>query len=129
MVLVEIDRLVAVDVLAIKGAHELLAILVTKSSDMVLDTCSGELLLKRNLLELHVMHTGTGGTQQRGGCNQSVLHVGSSDQQKYKLCYKKVLGIEDGMDKKDESSREAASQDVNAAACVGRGWSGVSCGG
>ena len=59
-----VDGGISEDVLGLRR-HELLAILLTKSSDMVPHAGSLELLVERDLLQLHVMDAGGGGAEQR----------------------------------------------------------------
>lgn len=55
--------------------HELLAVFVTKSSDMIPHASSSELLVKRDLLQLHAVDASSGRPEQRRGCDKRRLHL------------------------------------------------------
>jgi hypothetical protein len=44
-----------------------------------------QLLLKRNLLKLHLVYAGLGGAQEGGGCDESALHVGRQAAPEWRL--------------------------------------------
>ena len=62
-ILVQIDRGVLEDVLR-WTAHELLGVFMTKRLDLVGDARGLELLVKRDLLKLHLVDAGSGRAQQ-----------------------------------------------------------------
>lgn len=91
---IDINRRMSEDVLS-RAAECLLRILVTKGSQVVANVCGTlvhpsqmndrsieadggtyQLLLQRDLLELHTVHASIGTTEQRSGCDdESVLHT------------------------------------------------------
>jgi hypothetical protein len=73
-ILLKVDGSVLEDVLS-RTTHELLGILVAQSLHVVGDGSSLELLVERDLLELHLVHAGSGGAQQ-GRERSGGLHDG-----------------------------------------------------